>query len=218
MWFSSCLLTKPKCVLLLHCSNLIFYKSWEIEPKHSFKFFIFYLFSVILGLHCWVGSSLVVANRGYSLVAMQGLSLLWLLLLWISRSRGKWGRSTVAVVPKLQSTGSVVAVPGLSCFVACGILPDQGSNPHPLHWQAGSQALSHQGSSRDWAFKIILLQIDSYNKLFSCSGYDCIMSKHLESKNLNYFGLGPTYCHRKQIFMWLVDLFPLYIKVVVLAL
>ena len=25
---------------------------------------------------------------------------------------------------------------GLSCSTACGIFPDQGSNPCPLHWQA----------------------------------------------------------------------------------
>ena len=25
---------------------------------------------------------------------------------------------------------------GLSCSMACGIFPDQGSNPCPLHWQA----------------------------------------------------------------------------------
>ena len=25
---------------------------------------------------------------------------------------------------------------GLSCSAACGIVPDQGSNPCPLHWQA----------------------------------------------------------------------------------
>ena len=27
---------------------------------------------------------------------------------------------------------------GLSCSVACGIFPDQGSNPCSLHWQADS--------------------------------------------------------------------------------
>ena len=26
-------------------------------------------------------------------------------------------------------------VPGLSCSTACGVSPDQGSNPCPLHWQ-----------------------------------------------------------------------------------
>ena len=30
--------------------------------------------------------------------------------------------------------------------MACGIFPDQGSNPCPLHWQADSQPLRHQGS------------------------------------------------------------------------
>ena len=51
----------------------------------------------------------------------------------------------------LQSTGSrcagsVVVAHGHSCSVACGIFPDQGSNPRPLHWQADSQPLRHQGS------------------------------------------------------------------------
>ena len=35
---------------------------------------------------------------------------------------------------------------GLSCSEACGIFPDQGSNPRLLHWQADSFQLSHQGS------------------------------------------------------------------------
>ena len=30
--------------------------------------------------------------------------------------------------------------------MACGIFPDQGLNPCPLHWQADSEALCHQGS------------------------------------------------------------------------
>ena len=51
----------------------------------------------------------------------------------------------------LQSTGSrragsVVVAHGPSCSEACGIFPDQGSNPCPLHWQADSQPLHHQGS------------------------------------------------------------------------
>ena len=49
----------------------------------------------------------------------------------------------------LQSTGSrradsVVVAHGLSRSAACGILPDQGSNLRPLHWQADSQPLRHQ--------------------------------------------------------------------------
>ena len=47
-----------------------------------------------------------------------------------------------------RRAGSVVVPHGLSCSAACGIFPDQGSNPCPLHWQADSQPLHHQGSPR----------------------------------------------------------------------
>ena len=33
-----------------------------------------------------------------------------------------------------------------NCSMACGIFPDQGSNLCPLHWQADSQPVHHQGS------------------------------------------------------------------------
>ena len=42
--------------------------------------------------------------------------------------------------------GSVVVAHELSCSAACGIFPDQGLNPCPLHWQADSQPLRHRGS------------------------------------------------------------------------
>ena len=45
-----------------------------------------------------------------------------------------------------RRAGSVVVAHGPSCSKAWGILPDQGSNPCPLHWQADSQPLCHQGS------------------------------------------------------------------------
>ena len=61
---------------------------------------------------------------------------------------------------KLSSCGS-----GLSCPVACGILPDQGSNPCPLHWQADSQPLRHQGSPVFWDFDWALFKsIDQFGK------------------------------------------------------
>ena len=60
-----------------------------------------------------------------------GLSLLRTLLL---RSTGS------------RRTGSVIVAHGPRCSAACGIFPDQGSNPCPLHWQADSQSPCHQGS------------------------------------------------------------------------
>ena len=77
------------------------------------------------------GLSLVAASRGYFLLGCVGFLLLWLVLL---RSTGS------------RRTGSVVVAHGPSCSAACGILPDQGSNPCPLNCQADSQPLCHQGS------------------------------------------------------------------------
>ena len=73
-------------------------------------------------------------------------------------SCGKWGHSSsrcAGLSPSrplpLRSTGSRRAGPaavshGPNCSAARGILPGQGSNPYPLHWQADSQPLRHQGS------------------------------------------------------------------------
>ena len=47
---------------------------------------------------------------------------------------------------RLRRAGSVIVAHGPSCSTACGNFPDQGSNPCPLHWQADSQPLRHQGS------------------------------------------------------------------------
>ena len=75
-------------------------------------------------------------------------------------SCGKWGPLFIAVRGPLTITaslvgstgsrraGSVIVDHGPSCSAACGIFPDQGSNPCPLHWQADSQPLRHQGSPR----------------------------------------------------------------------
>ena len=88
-----------------------------------------YLF-IYLSIGC-VGSS--VAVRGLSLVA-EGFSLQWLLLLRSIGSRragfSSCGtRASVVVARGLQSAGSVVVAHGLRCSMACGIFPDQGSNP-----------------------------------------------------------------------------------------
>ena len=55
-------------------------------------------------------------------------------------------QASVVVALGLWSAGSVVVAHGISCSTACGIFPDQGLNPCPLHWKAKSQPLDHQGS------------------------------------------------------------------------
>ena len=90
------------------------------------------------------GLSLVVASGGHSSSRCAGLSLSRPLLL---RSTGS------------RRAGSVIVAHGPSCSVACGIFPEQGSNPCPLHWQADSQPLRHQGSPID-CFLITVIPCD----------------------------------------------------------
>ena len=58
------------------------------------------------------------------------------------RARALGARALVVAARGLSScgsrAGSVVVACELSCSAACGIFPDQGQNPCPLHWQADS--------------------------------------------------------------------------------
>ena len=79
------------------------------------------------------GLPLVSASGGHSSSRCTGLSPSRPLLLQSTGSR---------------RAGSVVVTHGHSCSTACGIFPDQGSNPCPLHRQADSQPLRYQGSPK----------------------------------------------------------------------
>ena len=82
------------------------------------------------------GLSPVVASGGHSSSRCAGLSLSRPLLLRSTGSRRAGSRRA----------GSAIVAHGPSCSAACGILPDQGSNPCRLHRQADSQPLRHLGS------------------------------------------------------------------------
>ena len=125
-----------------HCWHLIHGVSGRHGPEFDlffcFVFFLTYLFFYLLFYFwlCWVfvsvrGLSPVVASGGHSSSRCAGLPLSRPLLLQSTGSR---------------RAGSAVVAHGPSCSAARGILPDQGSNPCPLHWQADSQPLHHQGS------------------------------------------------------------------------
>ena len=106
--------------------------------KSYFFFLNIYLF-IYLFIYlwlCWVfvsvrGLSPLAASGGHSSPRCAGLSPSRPLLLQSTGSR---------------RAGSEIVAHGPSCSAACGILPDQGSDPCPLHWQADSQPLRHQGS------------------------------------------------------------------------
>ena len=125
--------------MVMLCLIFFFFNNLELKKELSHSFF-FKLFIIIFYLFIFgcVGSSFsvrglspVVASGGHSSSRCAGLSLSRPLLL---RSTGS------------RRAGSVVVAHGPSCTVACGIFPDQGSNPCPLHWQADSQPLRHQGN------------------------------------------------------------------------
>ena len=96
-----------------------------------FKKFIYLLFMAVLGLRFCARAFSSCGERDHSSSQCAGLSLSRPLLLRTTGSR---------------RAGSVAVAHGPSCSAACGILPDQGSNPCPLHWQADSQPLRHEGS------------------------------------------------------------------------
>ena len=107
----------------------------------------------MLSLRFVRGLSPVAASGGHSSSRCAGLSLSRALLL---RSTGS------------RRAGSVVVAHGPSRSTACGIFPDQGSNPCPLHWQADSQPLRHQGSPQYInLLKISLNQGPSYLRYLS---------------------------------------------------
>ena len=106
----------------------------ENAPQRGGFFFLniyIYIYFINLFIYfwlCWVfvsvwGLSPVVASGGHSSSRCAGLSL----------SRPIPLRSTGS-----RRAGSVVVAHRPSRCAACGIFPDQGTNPCSLHWQADS--------------------------------------------------------------------------------
>ena len=128
--------TRVPCIgrrILNHCIR-------EVLKGNSFCLFVFnFIYLFIYFWLCWVfvsvrALSLVAASGGHSSSRCTGLSLSRPLLLGSTGSR---------------RAGSVVMAHGPTCSAACGIIPNQDLNPCPLHWQADSQPLHHQGSPRE---------------------------------------------------------------------
>ena len=101
-----------------------------------FVFFKFYLFINLFIFGC-VGSSFL----------CEGFLQLWRAGATLHRgARASHCRGLSLQSTGSRHTGSVVVAHGPSCSAACGIFPDRGSNPCPLHQQADSQPLRRQGS------------------------------------------------------------------------
>ena len=168
-----------KKILLKYSWHITFYKLLVYNIVIH-NFFFFNLFNLFIWL-CWVfisvrGLSLVAASGGHSSSRCAGLLLSRPLLLGSTGSR---------------CAGSVVVAHGPSCSTACGIFPDQGSNPCPLHWQADSQPLHHQGSP--------LNLLNQFLAHFICSIHICWAEwdqKHLQTGVVRAEPPSPVTCPR----------------------
>ena len=102
-----------------------------------FIYLFIYLFMAVLGLRFCTRAFSNCGKWGPLFIAARGPLIIAASLVAEHRLQTRTGS---------RRAGSVIVAHRLSCSVACGIFPDQGSNPCPLHWQADSQPLRHQGS------------------------------------------------------------------------
>ena len=146
-------------------------RSWLFFLKFFYLLFIYYFYFWL----CWVfvsvrGLSPVAASGGHSSSRCAVLSPPQPLLL----------RSRVS-----RRSGSAVVAHGPSCSAACGILPDQGSNPCPLHWQADSQPLRHQGSPLSYFLLLLRLYLSTLLGKVTSSLTNLITSSQQESYSIS---------------------------------
>ena len=104
---------------------------------------------------------------------------------------GSGALGSVVVTSGLQSTGSIAVERMPGCPAACGVFPDQGSNPCLLQWQVDSSLLSHQGSPGSFQSKgtSIVLSKDggcSPPQIILCArlGNSVVGSSHGVTENL----------------------------------
>ena len=83
------------------------------------KFILIHVVLAVLGLHCSGWVFLVAGGGGCSL------------LRWVHRFLNEVASLVVEQI--LGPWVSAVTAHGLNCSLACGIFPNQGSNPCPLH-------------------------------------------------------------------------------------
>ena len=128
----------------LDCRNSLSSSLEGIYGVHLFfklkKVLFPYIWLCWILIAVWAFSS----SEGCSLVVVRGLFTVVASLDAEYGLEDAW--TSVVAGPGLQITVLRVVAHRLSCFAACGILLDQGSNLCLLHWQADSLPLSHQGS------------------------------------------------------------------------
>ena len=128
---------------------------WETGRDLGGNVFFFFL-RFIYFWFCWVLTavhrlSLVVATRSYSSLQCTGL----LQCFSCCRTQAVGALASVVAAQGLSNCGPWALEHWLSScgtwglVLACGNFPDQGLNSWPLHWQADSQWVDHQGMGEE---------------------------------------------------------------------
>ena len=115
------------CIIIFNNNKFIIYLLY-----YCFYFWPRWVFAAACGL------SPVMVSGDCSSLRCAGFSLRCFLLFQSTGSRA-------CGLQQVWYVGTGVVVPGLICPLACGIFLGRGSNLCPLHWQANSQPLDHQG-------------------------------------------------------------------------
>ena len=142
------LLTVPQIYpIQYHCLfTFIYSASWLLFTHSVPHFFLSELFfnKLILLIYFWLYWVFIAACRlSLVVVSVRVLSSCSARTSYCGgfscfRALAEGQVGSVVATRGLYSTSSVVVVHELSCPMVCGIFPNQGSNPCPLHWQAKS--------------------------------------------------------------------------------
>ena len=133
-----------KGFLKISCLRITWYISGKFRfldfcPDSLYTFFFFNLFILFIYLFFLAVLGLRFCARAFSSRGERGP-------LFIAVRGPHTVAASLVAEHRLQTRRLRSVAHGPSCSAACGIFPDQGSNPCPLHWQADSQPLRHQGS------------------------------------------------------------------------
>ena len=132
-------------VLVAACGILVPWLGIEPGPPVlGVQSLFIYLFMVELRLRCCVQAFPSCHEHGTTPPYLQDAVFLLQWLLWL-QSTG----SRVLVLQGLWHVGSGVVALRLTCLAAGGIIPDQGWNPCPLHWQILNHWTSKEGFNQE---------------------------------------------------------------------
>ena len=92
----------------------------------------------MLGLRCYAGAFSSCGEQGLLFVVVRRLLIAICGLLIAMASLVEEHGLQACRLQQLWHAGSVVVAHGFSCSAACGIFPDEGSNPCPFPWQVDS--------------------------------------------------------------------------------